>query len=134
MIITTFGTHSIPYLLPSSNSRDSSTYFGSHKYLFILLCFCAMIVSLFLREDFLEVCGIIGSLVTIASSILLPIAFYHCLYPPSQITYARAILHIFLIALALCAMFIGLVSSICGISHSQSSLCSYTTPSNVRLS
>lgn len=134
MIFTTFGAPTVPGLLPAAHSRESQTYIGSHKYIFCLLCFFAMVVSLFLREDFLEVCGIIGSLVTIASSILLPIAFFHRLYRLSEITYARVFLHIFLIALAICAMFIGLVSSICGISHSHSSLCSYTTPSNAELS
>jgi hypothetical protein len=127
MIVTTFGQTTHSSLDPATSTQTITAF---QKYVFVTLCLCALIVSLFLRADFLEVCGIIGSLATIASSILLPIAFYHRLYPLSSTPYPTLALHLLLIVLAFCAMFVGLASSICGISHSSSALCALTVPSN----
>lgn len=98
--------------------------------IFFILCISAMCVSIFLRDDFLEVCGIIGSVATIASSIFLPIAFYHCLYPLTSTPFYIIIGHSLLIILAISAMFVGFTASVCGITHSSSILCSLTVPSN----
>jgi hypothetical protein len=126
MIMTTFGS-SVPS--PDSSSVPSPSG-GVQKYVFLFLCVSALIVALFLREDFLEVCGLIGSFATIASSIFLPIAFYHSFHPLTQTPAATIALHLLLTTLAFCAMFVGLASSICGITHSDSALCELTSPSN----
>jgi hypothetical protein len=125
MIMTTFGSFNPAPVEPHMPSGPSP-----QKYVFLALCVSAMIVALFLREDFLEVCGLIGSFATIASSIFLPIAFYHRLHPLAETSSATIALHLLLTVLALCAMFVGLASSVCGITHSASALCELTAPSN----
>lgn len=135
MILTSMGHHlnepsvnSQSYIPLNSDRIEAGK--KMQRNIIIVLCIGALFVSLFLRDDFLEVCGLIGSVATIASSIFLPIAFYHCLYPLSTTPLYIIIGHSLLVILAILTMFVGVTSSLCGITHSTSILCSLTVPSN----
>lgn len=112
--------------LPSHEEQGKAV---SNK-IILTVSISALLIALFLREYFLQVCGIVGAFATITSSIFLPIIFYHKLYGRIHpISYPRSVLHVFIVCLAFVAMFFGVTSSVCAIVDSDNALCDLTVPS-----
>jgi hypothetical protein len=97
-----------------------------------LIVGAALFVSLGLRGDFLQVCGIVGAFATITSSIFLPVAFYHQLYKHAEISRITYVVHGIILCIATTAMLVGVTSSVCGILESESTLCQYANPASAK--
>lgn len=81
-----------------------------------VVLFLATVLSLFLRDAFAFVCGLVGSLTTMTNSVVLPIFFFHKVCGRTRpIPLAVTVLHGFILAFAALAAISGTGASLCGI-------------------
>jgi hypothetical protein len=89
--------------------------------------FLVFLFALLLRNYFANICSIIGSLVTMVNSLLLPLAFFHKLSNKKSST-ARVVLHTCIALLALSTAFVGAGGNFCVIFHSTAGVCQFISP------
>lgn len=105
--------------------EKSSCAHTNEKFLSFGIIALATAIAMVLRNNLGAVITLIGSICTITNSIFLPIAFFHFLHPISLVSPFRYAAHIIITVLAVIIVFIGMASSLCGISAQTLSVCSY---------
>ncbi len=105
--------------------EKSSCVHSYEKFLSFGIIASATAIAMVLRNNLGAVITLIGSICTITNSIFLPIAFFHFLHPMNLVSPFRYAAHIIITILAVIIVFIGMASSLCGISAQTLSVCSY---------
>jgi amino acid permease len=101
-------------------------FFTPQQIVIICVLIFAIISALSLRSNFTSVCSVIGSILTISNSLLLPLAFYHKIIKNKK-TIFTFIWHFFIFMLAIFIIFIGAGGNFCVIYDNNLSFCKYIT-------
>jgi hypothetical protein len=108
------------------NNEINRSFFTPQQMVIIFVLIFAMLSALSLRSDFTSVCSVIGSILTISNSLLLPLAFYHKIMENKNSIFTF-IWHFFIFTLAVFIIFIGAGGNICVIYDHNLSFCKYIT-------
>lgn len=108
------------------NDEINRYFFTPQQMIIICILIFAIISALFLRSKFTSVCSVIGSILTISNSLLLPLAFYHKTIKNKKSIFTF-IWHFFIFTLAVFIIFIGARGNICVIYDNNPSFCKYNT-------
>ena len=109
-----------------SSSSSSSSCVSKGRVSEVLVSFgvvlAALVFAVGLQQHFDFLCGLIGSVVTMVNSIILPIAFFHALQPDSTSAW-KILVHTILLVLAAVIVAIGLSMSVCSFAGLDNQYC-----------